>query len=57
MGGSSQVKCSLSQDRSMMADIFDSNLVPRNHYHKEALSVFGEMINFCNSKVKFDQLR
>ena len=56
MGGSSNVECSLSQDRAMMADTFDSNLVTHNHYYKQALPIFEEMISSCNSKVQFDEL-
>ena len=51
MGGLSQVQYSLSWDRSMMSNMFDSNIVTHNHYHKEALHIFEEMINSCRSKM------
>ena len=56
LSGSSQVEYYLSQDNNMMADTFDSNLVTQNHYYKEALIVFEEMINSCNTKVQFNEL-
>ena len=57
MGGSSQVKCYLSQLREENDNNVVSNYTPRNTYYKESLPLFKEMVNSCPNKHLFDEMR
>ena len=56
MGGSSQVKCYLSQHREGTDNDVVNDITPRNTYYKEALPLFEQMINSFPNKHLFDEM-